>query len=86
MEVGLYLPGTQAVQTPSSKVDPVNVDASVAEALLKLTPIGQVALVMFAHPFVVMYVPAVQSGVHLSSLIFSVSYPVGHDQQRSFLR
>ena len=84
--MGLYLPGTQAVQTPSSKVDPVNVVASVADVLLKLTPIGQVALVMFTHPFAVMYVPAVQSGVHLSSLMFSVSYPVGHDQQWLFLR
>ena len=84
--MGLYLPGTQVVQIPSFNVDPVNVVASVAEALLKLTPIGQVALVMFAHPFVVMYVPAVQSGVHLSSLVFSVSYPIGHDQQRLFLR
>ena len=44
-----YLPGTQAVQTPSSKVDPVNVVASTAEALLKPTPIGQVALVMLRH-------------------------------------
>ena len=48
-DVGLYLPGTQAVQTPSSNVDPVNVVASTAEALVKPTPIVQVALVMLRH-------------------------------------
>ena len=49
VEVGLYLPGVQAVQTPSFNVDPANVVASTAEALLKPTPIEQVALVMLRH-------------------------------------
>ena len=50
----LYLPGVQEVHIPSFNVDPMNVVASVAEALLKPTPIGQAALVMFVHPFAVM--------------------------------
>ena len=49
MEVGLYLPGTQVVQIPSFNVDPANVVVSTAEALLKPTPIEQVALVMLWH-------------------------------------
>ena len=52
--MGLYLPGVHEVHIPSSNVDPLNVVASTAEALLKPTPIGQVALVMFVHPFAVM--------------------------------
>ena len=47
--VALYLPGVQAVQIPSSTVDPRNVVTSFAEGLLKAVPVGHEVLVMFLH-------------------------------------
>jgi hypothetical protein len=44
--IALYLPGVQGVHIPSSCVAPSKVVVSVAEALLNLAPIGQVAFVM----------------------------------------
>ena len=44
--IALYFPGVQAVHIPSSCVAPSKVVVSVAEALLNLAPIGQVAFVM----------------------------------------
>jgi hypothetical protein len=45
--VDLNFPATQGSQRPSSLVDPVRVDWSVADGLLKPRPVGQVVVVMF---------------------------------------